>query len=97
MEIIPLKPIPNQAVSVQLGQQNCQVNVYQKPTGLYIDLYVDNLLIIGGVIAENQNWIVRSAYLGFVGDLFFLDNQGSDDPNYMGLGGRFSLVYQGTT
>lgn len=94
-EIVPLQPVSNQAVSVQLGQQNCQINVYQKPTGLYIDLYVDNALIIGGVIAENRNWIVRSTYLGFSGDLFFLDNQGTDDPNYTGLGTRFSLIYQG--
>ena len=49
--------------------------------------------MIGGVIAGNLNVIVRSAYLGFVGDLAFIDTQGSDDPVYTGLGARWILTY----
>ena len=53
----------------------------------------DHVLIIGGVICENLNRIVRSLYLGFAGDLAFIDNQGSTDPVYTGLGTRYSLAY----
>lgn len=40
-----------------------------------------------------MNLIVRSAYLGFIGDLAFIDTQGTSDPIYAGLGTRFQLVY----
>lgn len=95
MTYIPLQPVPNQAVSVQLGEQNCQVNVYYKAGFTYLDLYVDNALIIGGVMCRDRVRIVRSAYLGFIGDLAFIDSQGGDDPVYTGFAGRFSLAYLG--
>jgi hypothetical protein len=31
--------------------------------------------------------------MGFIGNLLFVDTQGSSDPTYDGLGSRFSLVY----
>lgn len=93
MQIVPLQPIPNQTLQVQLGGQACALNVYQQNYGLYMDVYVGSTLIIGGVICENLNRIVRSPYLGFIGDFIFIDNQASDDPVYTGLGARFSLAY----
>lgn len=93
MQIIPLDPVPAQNFSVLLNQQNCQINLFQKSTGLFIDLYVDSAPIVLGVICENLNRIVRSLYLGFQGDLGFIDNQGTDDPVFTGLGTRFSLAY----
>lgn len=91
--VIPLKPLPNQALSVVLNNQACQINVYQKRYGLFLDLLVNNAVIVAGVICQNYNRIVRSAYLGFSGDLCFFDNQGTSDPVYTGLGSRFSLIY----
>jgi hypothetical protein len=32
-------------------------------------------------------------YLGFVGNVMFIDTQGSSDPHAAGLGSRFQLVY----
>jgi hypothetical protein len=93
MQIIPLQALPNQTVTVGLGAQNCQINVYTRIGALYLDLYVNNVLIIAGVVCENLNRIVRSLYLGFAGDLAFIDNQGSTDPVYNGLGTRYSLAY----
>jgi hypothetical protein len=76
---------------------------------LYVDLLVADTQIIGGIIAQNfsivgitfgaqttyvaSGLIVRNTYLGFVGDIAFLDTQGQDDPVYTGLGSRFILVY----
>lgn len=93
MLVIPLQAVPNQTLTVTLNNQVTQLNVYQTFEALFIDVLVENTLIIGGVIAENLNRIVRSLYLGFSGDILFYDNMGTDDPVYTGLGARFSLVY----
>lgn len=93
MEIIPLRAVPNQAVTVQLNGQNCQINVYQKPTALFIDLLKDNSPVVMGCICQDRNAVVRDAYFGFVGDIAFIDNEGTSDPEYTGLGTRYSLAY----
>lgn len=91
--LIPLTAVPNQSVQVTLNGQTCRVAVYQKDTGLYIDLYVGTALIIAGVICQHANRIVRDSYLGFTGDLAFIDTQGVSDPDYTGIGTRYVLVY----
>ena len=93
MLIIPISDVPSQVFQVLLGGQNCRIKLYQKSTGFYCDLYVNDILIIGGVICQNLNRIVRSVYLGFVGDLAFNDLQGLSDPSYPGLGTRYELCY----
>ena len=93
MQLVPLKPVPSQLLNVSLGNQQCQLKVYERFYGLYVDLYVNNALVIGGVKGENLNRVVRSLYLGFTGDFVFADAQGSDDPSYDGLGSRFFLFY----
>lgn len=90
---VPIQPVNNQTLTIQLANQNCQLNIYQKFYGLFIDVYVNNTLIVGGAICENLNRIIHDAYLGFVGDFTFVDTQGSDDPVASGLGSRFLLVY----
>ena len=79
--------------TVNLANQPCQIKVYQMMSGLYLDLYVNNSLIIGGVLCENLNRIVRDKYLGFIGDLAFVDSEGKSDPVFTGLGGRYNLAY----
>jgi hypothetical protein len=92
-QIVPLQAVPNQTLQVQLDGQPCIINLYQTAYALFIDLYVGNSLIACGVICENLNRIVRYAYRGFVGDLAFVDTQGSTDPVYTGLGSRYQLLY----
>jgi hypothetical protein len=95
IQIIPLQATANQTVNVGLSQQACTLHIYQKAFGLYMDVYANGILIIGGVACLNANTIVRDAYLGFIGDLAFWDTQGASDPDYTGLGGRFLLFYNG--
>lgn len=91
---IPLQPIASQIVSVVLNEQNCQIAIYQKDQGLFIDLTVDTTDVCTCVIARDGVPIVRNGYLySFVGDLYFIDTQGASDPDYTGLGSRFTLVY----
>jgi len=93
MLVIPTAAVPSQVLAVTLANQACRINVYQKTTGLYLDLYISDTLILGGVLCENLNRIVRDAYFGFIGDLAFNDTQGTDDPVYTGLGTRWVLLY----
>ena len=94
MEIVPLQSVPSQTVSVVLGNQSCQINVYQKQYGLFLDLYANNVLIIGGQLCLNLTRIVRDLYLGFSGDLAFVDTSSDEsDPYYTGLGTQYQLVY----
>ena len=90
---IPLQAVPSQTLAVALNGQNCQINLYTTLWGLFLDLYVNNIQIVSGVICQNNNRIVRSTYLGFVGDLLFADMQGNTDPVYTGLGARYQLLY----
>lgn len=93
MYLLNISDAPSQTFDCQLNGQYTNINIYQKSTGLYCDVYVNDALVIGGVICENLNKIVRNSYLGFSGDLFFLDTEGDDDPQYPGLGSRFLLYY----
>lgn len=93
MQIIPVQAVPNQTLQVQLGDQACTIDVFQNAYGLFVNLYVGDTLIIAGVIALNLNRIVRSAYLGFSGDICFGDTQGTTDPIFTGLGTRYLLAY----
>lgn len=92
-QVIPLNAVPSQTLSVTLAGQAFTLNVYQKSTGLFMDVYINDALIAGGVLGLNGVRIVRDAYLGVIGDFAFVDTQGSDDPTYTGLGSRWLLVY----
>lgn len=93
MLIVPLDAVPSQTLAISLNSQACGIHVYLRSTGMYLDLSVNDVLIVGGVICHDRNLLVRSAYLGFSGDLAFVDTQGADDPTSDGLGGRFLLEY----
>jgi hypothetical protein len=93
MQFIPLQTIPNQAILTTLGTDDVQINVYQKTTGMFLDLYLDGTLLLSGVLCRNLTPLVMSRYLGFPGDLCWYDTQGSSDPVYTGLGTRWALVW----
>lgn len=93
MLIIPLRPTPSQKLNVVLAAQNCQISIYMKTTGLYFDLNVNDAPVRTCVLCRDRVRLIRQEYLGFVGDLAFYDTQGTDDPQYAGLGARFLLVY----
>ena len=93
MNIIPLKAIPSQTVSVVLDGQSCRVNVYQKETGLYFDLFKDGNAVITCRICRDKARLVGHKYLNFNGDLFFFDERGVTEPEYSGLGIRYFLAF----
>lgn len=92
-QLVPIRALPSQQVQVQLSGQAVTLNIFQQAYGLYVDVFVGATPIIQGVIAENLNRIVRSAYLGLEGDFVFWDTQGDENPVYTGLGDRWQLAY----
>jgi len=95
--LVPVQPIPNQTFQIVLAGQNCQINLYQTPGPLFMDLFVNDAPVKLGTICQNLNRIVRYLYLGFDGDFIFNDTQGTQNPFYSGLGSRFQLIYQSAT
>lgn len=93
MKKIPLQAVPAQSFTVPLAGQYAQITVYQKSTGLFVDLSISSDVIVTGVICRHSVKIVRDEYLGFIGDLVFFDTQGESDPEYSGLGSRYQLFY----
>lgn len=90
---IPLQPVPSQQLQIVLGGQNCQIAVYMLGTHIFVDLNVNGADISIAVIARDGISLVPTAYLGFVGNLIFVDTQGSSDPTFDGLGLRYQLLY----
>ncbi len=93
MLIVPLKSVANQTVTVSLAGQTTQIDVRQKLFGVFLDIYVSNVLIIAGALCLDRNRLVRSTYLHFIGDLAFFDTEGTVDPSYSGIGTRWLLAY----
>jgi hypothetical protein len=91
MLLVPVRAVPNQTLSILLANQLCRLTLRTRFYGLFMDVSVNDAPIVQGVICQNWNRIVRSAYLGFVGDFAFWDTQGSTDPAYTGLGSRYLL------
>lgn len=94
MLVVPVQALPAQQLSVILAGQTVDITLRQLVTGLFIDLAANGVEIVGLVLCQNQNRIVRDLYLGFAGDLFFYDNSGAGmDPEFTGLGTRYTLMY----
>lgn len=93
MQVVPVQPLQNQTLQAQLGGQACTINLHQFMYGMFCDVLVAGEPIRSGIVCQNLNRVVRSAYLGFAGDLIFVDTQGTSDPVYTGLGSRWQLVY----
>lgn len=90
---VGLQAVKSQTVLITLGGQQCTIRLIQRESFLYMDLSVNNAPVFQGVPCLYGNKLVRYAYLGFKGDLVFIDNQGDNDPSYDGIGSRFTLYY----
>lgn len=93
VSLIPLTAVPIQTMTVQLGAQACRFVIRQRRTGLFVDLYIQDTAIFLGVKALDRNKLVREDYLDFAGELFFVDTQGTNDPDYMGLADRYQFLW----
>ena len=97
MLIVPTLTTPAQTLVVTLAGQPCRITLRQLSTGLFFDIATDARVLRSGILCLNMHRLIRDAYLGFTGDLAFSDTQGTNDPDYTGLGpadtARYLLLY----
>lgn len=107
MQVVPLEALPSQTLQIVLGGQNCALSVYTldgydftDPTlnttneNIYLDFSYGGVDVTETQICLNQKrLLINRQYLGFVGDFMFVDTQGTNDPQYQGLGSRYVLLY----
>lgn len=91
---MPLAAVPSQTLNVVLAGQNCQIAMYQKTTGVYMDLTVNGTSVTRAVrCIEGARLLLDREYLGFIGDFSVIDTRGNSDPDFTGLGSRWQLLY----
>lgn len=93
MQIIPVTAVAAQTFNVILADQNCTINLYSKRGVMFCDLLVDSVVVMSSVVCHDRVRLVRYEYLGFTGDLVFVDTQGTSDPDYAELGSRYIFCY----
>ena len=93
MIVVPLVATPSQDLKIVLNGQSCDIAVAQKGDYVYLSLTLPSGSILNTVLCRNEVLLVRQTYLGFIGDLAFVDLQGTTDPYWDGLGTRYILVY----
>lgn len=94
MQTIPLKAVPSQTLALLLSGQQVGLSLYVLADGnLYMDVLLNDVPVVTGIICQNNTLFVRNLYFGFSGDFSFNDTQGSNDPTFDGLGTRYQLLY----
>lgn len=111
MLLLPLAAVPSQTFSATLAGQAVAFALYQLGAGaaaaLFLDLNSNGVQILtarqcrayGGLPATRARFMLTARrYLGFSGDLVFLDTQATatnptSDPLPAGLGTRWQLAY----
>lgn len=92
---IPLLAIANQRVGINLNSQGVTFNVYVRGEYLFVDMYLGDLLVIGGARAVHGSYINQYLITGFVGYLFFYCDSALD-PKASELGISAHLYYSDT-
>lgn len=90
---IELQALPNQYCSTLLNDQECDIQVRQLGSHLYLTLWVEDALIYQNALCSIGSVINGSEVLGFSGALYFVDNKGKDSPQWEELGDRWQLYY----
>ena len=94
MLVIPIQPVPSQQVLCVLDGQNCQISIYLRNENIYVDLNSDGVNRCLACLAHNAVALDScNSWDGFIGNLYFIDTQGTDDPQYTGFNTRWFLVY----
>lgn len=108
MQYVPLAAVEAQTIQIVLDGQQCAIAVYTKIGYELTDavelenviqiIYFD-LQVNGVNITNTQNCLnlarllLNRQYLDFSGDFVFIDTQGTENPQWEGLGTRWVLVY----
>lgn len=88
---IPLSDTPSQKLTVNLGGQTVDIALTMRLGNIYADVRANGVDVVNSRICLNQEPIIKEAFRPFIGELYFEDLQGNDNPIYGGLGRRFIL------
>lgn len=90
---IPLQEAQVQRLTVILSGQRLDIRLRQQYLGLFADIDLDRKIAVRGMLCQDGIPLIRHAYIGFKGLLFFADSQGTADPHFSGFNDRFFLYY----
>jgi hypothetical protein len=91
---VPLFAVPNQTAAIVLNGQSCEIALRQNGANMYFDLRADGVdIILCRIVRNKQLLCIDARYQPFVGDFIFNDSQGDTQPDYSGLGDRYTLYY----
>lgn len=88
---IPILNEPSQTLTVRLGNQTVDIALTMRLGNLYADVRANGKDVVNGRVCLNQEPIIKESFRPFVGELYFEDLQGNENPVYGGLGRRFVL------
>jgi hypothetical protein len=92
---IPINSVPNQTFSVLLNKKNCTINLNNRGSYMYIDLYVNNTPVILGEKCSQAPLIIYE-YLATIlgGNLIFVNtDNGNAYPFYTKFGITQQLIF----
>lgn len=94
---IPLIQYPNQELQIILADQNCTIKLYQRGGYCYLDLSVDDNVILRGQLAIPGAQILANTMNGFKGNFYIVDTVNNADiqalPSYEEFSTRYVLLY----
>lgn len=93
MQTIPIQAVANQIVKIVLDGQNCQILIAQRNENIFVDVNVNGVDLVCNALARDSVPIICREYVGFSGQLMFIDSSAADDPQFSGFGTRWFLVY----
>lgn len=82
--IVPLRPVPNQSVSCVLNGISHTLEINTRRGSLYLTLWRGDAFVL-------HNRVLRS-YAPVDYGLQLVDTEGTDEPQYEGLGSRWQLL-----
>lgn len=84
MNQIPLSPIPNQRLTIDIEGNQYAITINTRNEKLYITIIVNGITIM-----SNRALL---SYAPLTDKLMMIDTEGLKDPTYDGLGSRYLLV-----
>lgn len=90
---LPLRKVPSQDFDIVLNGQTCTIELMRRVDKVFCSLKVDGEYIWRGHIVHDRTPIRQFLVQKFVGNLVFIDHNGTEQPDYRDFGGRWRFYY----
>lgn len=92
-QVIPIQPLAVQSFACTLDGQQAQFTITSTARGVFADVVYNGVSVIAGRQCLDRTDFNPAKYNGLPQGLFFVDQQGTSDPDYTGFGSRYLLLY----